>query len=280
MLDALAALLKALLYGGLLSCAGTVFAAATLRGVVELEDHVDRVMRNGAWLTIACAAGSAALLAFRLGGELDEATLSAVFLSSAGAALCLQMVGASLLLATAGDPAAQLMRLGNATIAMLSFAFNGHAAAAGISEGLVAFAHASAAAWWIGSLWLLRSACERTDLARTAQLVQRFSMIAVAIVGALVLAGIVLVLVLVDFGRLSELASYAGLLALKITIALGVLGIAVYNKFRLTPRLAAGDPLAANALRRMIGVELGAVGAVLTATAILTTYVSPHLATE
>jgi putative copper export protein len=280
MLDALAALLKTLLYAGLLSCVGVVFAAATLRGAVDLQDVADRVMRRGAWLVIVCAVASAALLALRLGGDLDEATLSAVFLSSSGAALCLQIAGASLLLATIGDESARIMRLGNAAIATLSFAFNGHAAAVGFTVGLVAFVHASAAAWWIGSLWLLKSACTSVEPARTSALVQRFSAIAIGIVGALVLAGVVLILVLVDFDRLSELASYAKLLALKVALAAIVLGIAVQNKFRLTPRLTGGDAAAADELRRMIGWELAVIAVVLFATAILTTYESPHLSAE
>jgi putative copper export protein len=280
MLDALAALLRTLLYAGLLSCAGVVLAAATLRGVADLDGVAERVMRRGAWLTIICAAASTALLALRLGGDLGEATLSAVFLSSSGAALCLQIAGASLLLATIGDESSKIMRLGNAAIATLSFAFNGHAAAVGFTVGLVAFVHASAAAWWIGSLWLLKSACTHVEPARTSALVRRFSAIAIGIVGALVLAGIVLIAVLVDFERLSALASYAKLLALKVALAAVVLGVALHNKFRLTPRLAGGDAAAADELRRMIGWELAVIAAVLFATAILTTYESPHLPSE
>lgn len=277
MLDALAALVKALLYAGLLSCAGVVFAAATLRGVADFDSVTSWVMRRGAWLTLACSAAGAMLLVIRLGAGIDEATLSAVFLSSSGAALCLQFAGAALLLANAGDDSAHLMRLGNAGIAMLSFAFNGHAATLGITQGLVAFVHAMAAAWWIGSLWLLLWACQSIDRAQAAQLVRRFSAIALGIVGGLVLAGTVLILILVDFERLSELAGYARWLAFKVALAVGVLGIATHNKFRLTPRLASGDALAAGELRQMIRAEMAVIGAVLLATAILTTYASPHL---
>jgi putative copper export protein len=280
MLDALAALLRALLYAGLLSCAGVVFAAATLRGVVDLNDVADWVMRRGAWLTIACASAGAALLAIRLGGALDEATLSAVFLSGAGAALCLQIAGAALLLATAGDESSHLMRLSNAGIATLSFAFNGHAASLGITEGLVAFVHASAASWWVGSLWLLLWACQNVDRAQAAELVQRFSAIAMGVVGGLVLAGTVLILILVDFERLAEVAGYARWLAFKVALAVGVLGIAIHNKLRLTPRLASGDAAAAGELRQMIRAEMAVIAAVLLATAILTTYVSPHFEGE
>lgn len=277
MLDALAALLKALLYAGLLSCAGVVFAAATLRDAVNLDSVTEWVMRRGAWLTIACASASAVLLLLRLGGSLDEATLSAVFLSSSGAALCLQIAGTSLLLATVGDESTRLTRLGNAAIAMASFAFHGHAASLGITQGLVAFVHASAAAWWIGSLWLLLWAIQSVEASKAAEFVQRFSAIAVGVVGGLVVAGVALVLVLVDFGRLAEIERYAKWLALKVAAAIGVLGIAIYNKLRLTPRIAAGDGGAALALRKSIRSEMVVIGALLLVTAILTTYTSPHL---
>jgi putative copper export protein len=277
MLDALAALLKALLYAGLLSCSGVVLAAATLRGAVDLDGVTEWVMRRGAWLTIACSVATAALLLVRLGGSLDEATLSAVFLSSAGAALCLQIAGASLLLATLGDDSARLTRLGNAVVALSSFAFHGHAASLGIIEGLVAFVHACAAAWWIGSLWLLLWVIQVVEMSRAAELVQRFSTIAIGIVGGLVVAGIVLMLVLVDFGRLAEIERYAKWLALKVVAALGALGIAIYNKLRLTPRIAAGEDGAALALRKSIRSEMVVIGALLLVTSILTTYSSPHL---
>ena len=97
-----------------------------------------------------------------------------------------------------------------------------------------------------------------------------------AFVGNLVAAGILLVFTLVDFSRPDWLSPYAQLLALKVALAAGVLGLAAYNKFRLTPRLSAGDDAATGALRRSIELELFVIVCVLAATAILTTYTSPH----
>lgn len=277
MLDALAATTKALLYAGLLSGAGAAFADATLSRPPDASHFLVQVMRRGALLTIGACLAGALILIFRLGAQFNEATLSAVFLSGFGAAMCLQLAGAALLLASIYiDPLARATHLGNAALATASFAFSGHAAAAGPVEGLVAFVHVSAAAWWVGSLWLLQYACVRLEITAVAALVRRFSAIAAGLVGALVIAGLVLVLVLVDFTRAPWLAPYGQILAVKIGIAVLVLGLASYNKFRLTSRLAAGDLAAALALRRMIGAELVLIGGVLATTAILTTYVSPH----
>jgi putative copper export protein len=276
MLDALAAFLKALLYAGLLSCAGVVFAAVTLRSSAEIAHACVRIMRRGAIVAVSAAIAGALLLIARLGGQVDEVTLSAVFLSSSGAALCLQLTGAGLLLAAPDDPTAHLTRLSNAAIALLSFAFNGHAAVVGLTEGLVAFVHASAAAWWLGSLWLLQDACTQRERALVVKLVARFSAIASGLIGALAIAGLILIGVLVDFARVPPLGAYEQILAVKIVIVSGALGIAAYNRLRLTPRLLTGDSTAVPLLLRTIRVELFIIGVVLITTAILTTYTSPH----
>ena len=148
----------------------------------------------------------------RLGGEIDATILSAVFVSSAGAATALQLAGAVLLLTTTGkDAFARTTQAFNAAVAMASFAFTGHAAAVGLIEGLIAFVHASAAAWWVGSLWALRMRLHsiQEDL---AAIVEHFSRKAMVVIGALVLAGVVLIFVLVDFARVPALTPYAQVL--------------------------------------------------------------------
>lgn len=277
MLDALAALTRAVLYAGLLSGAGAAFAAVTLHGSQSDADFLAKLMRRGALVTIVAGLFNALLLIFRLGGQFDQATLSAVFLSSVGAATCLQLVGAILLLASPGsDPLGQGTRLSNAALAMSSFGFSGHGAADGFFAGVVACLHVSAAAWWIGSLWLLQHACAQSETGDIAILVRRFSGIAVKVIGGLVAAGVILILALIDFSNATWLSPYAQILAMKIGIVVLVLALASYNKFRLTPRLAQGDAAAISALRKMIRIELGFIGAILATTAILTTYFSPN----
>jgi copper resistance protein D len=277
MLQADAAATKAILYAGLLSCAGAAFANATLRLSDDAAAFVAQVVCRGALLTICAALTGAALLALRLGGEIDATILSAVFVSSAGAATALQLAGAVLLLTTTGkDAFARTTQAFNAAVAMASFAFTGHAAAVGLIEGLVAFAHASAAAWWVGSLWALRYECAHSMHENLAAAVVHFSRKALVVIGALVLAGIVLIFVLVDFARDPWLTPYAQVLIMKIAAGALVLALATYNKFRLTPRLLARDGAAATALRRSIVGEFALIGVVLVITAILTTYLSPH----
>lgn len=277
MLDALAALLKALLYAGVLACAGAVFAQATLRPPADGARVLSQLMRRGAVLTIFAVLSSAVCLFLRLGGGFDIATLSAVFISGVGAATCLQIVGALLLLVGSDeDESLRATQLSNAALVTASFAFNGHAAADGLTTGLVAFLHVSLAAWWVASLWILRDACTRMELPAVAALVRRFSSIAFGLVGGLVIAGLLLAGALVQFDRDPWLSGYGQLLAVKIGVAAIALGLAGYNKLRLTEKVVSTDASAIHSLRRMIGVELICIGAVLIATALLTTYTSPH----
>src|SRR5262245_46983893 len=130
MLEAFTALLKLALYAGLLSSSGAIFAQATLRPVPEEGESLTRLSRLGSLLILVTVPLLALVLILRLGGAFDSATLSAVFLSSSGAALCLQVTGAVLLLISTVDDDA-VVRLSYAMLPMLAFAFSGHAAAIG-----------------------------------------------------------------------------------------------------------------------------------------------------
>ena len=264
------------MYVGLALCAGTVLAEASLRAPESLASASQRRMRRGARLAIVAALSGGALLALRL-GDFDEATLEVIFSSGAGAAIALQIAGAALLLASVGDDAfAARVRISNGAIALASFAFAGHAAALGLIEGLIACLHVAAAAWWVGSLFILRDACAQLTPAAPTDLVLDFSRRAAFVVGALALIGVGLILLLMDFTRDPWLTPYARLLIVKVFGASAVLSLAAYNKYRLTPRLVGNETGAAAALQRGINVELVLIGVVATITAILTTYLSPH----
>ncbi|TAJ93238.1 MAG: hypothetical protein EPO31_03250 [Gammaproteobacteria bacterium] len=276
MLDALAAVLEAFLFAGLLSCTGAVFAEATLGGSSDTARFAAQVIRRGALLTIVAGLAGSAVLVVRLGGRFDQITLSAVFLSIHGAAFALQTGGALLLLASvAADRFTRSLRIANAGIAILSFAYHGHAWNAGTGATILAVGHITAAAWWIGSLWLLERACSRESPPELAALVRRFGALAGRAVGGLLLAGLILAMLIVSSAATPLTSPYLRLLVLKIGLVAGTLGLAAYNKYRLTPRLMLDDIAAAASLRSMIRGELVLIGAVLAATAFLTTVTSP-----
>lgn len=273
MLEVSAAVVKAILYGALLSAAGAPLAVLSLRPSAELSAYSIRLMRFAAAMVIALTIVAAVLLFVRLGGAFDQPTLGAVFSSGPGAALALQLAGAALLLTPADDDiSGHVWRMTGALTMMASVVFNGHAAALSPTAGLVGLIHLTAASWWVSSLWLLRRACRAAGSEETVSLVRRFSSRAVFVVGGLIVAGIVLIFALLDFTKSPWLTDYVLALVVKLTIVMGVLAVAAYNKFQLTPRL----PQAIARLRRSIDVELVAIGAVLVATAVLTTYFAPE----
>jgi putative copper resistance protein D len=276
MLDALAAAVRALLYSGLLSCAGAVLAIATLPGVPLLALHASRLIRIGAWLTIGASLVSAVVLFFQLGAGYDTPTLLAVFGSGRGAELCLQVVGAAMLLAMPVDePTTSGIRISNALLLTASLAISGHAIAEGLLNALVVVVHASAAAWWIGSLMLMRHAWSHASTPVFAATVRDFSVWALRIVGALVVAGVLLIVMLVDFAERPFLTPYVKLLLAKLLLAATVLGLAAVNRRDLTAPVLAGDERAAAALCRRIDVELALIAMLLIVTAILTSWTSP-----
>src|SRR5262245_1569426 len=195
MLDALAALIKALVYAALLCTAGAVFAGTTFARFDLLHTYANRIAsRSALFLIVFCLAAFFLLIA-RLGGQVDEATLTAITSSSTGAALFMQLAGVTLLLAIGNDDSSRGMRVASASLIALSLAVNGHAATVGPFEGLFVFFHAAAAAWWMGSLLLLLYACRKLDFAVTAELTQHFGRLATQVIGVLVIAGMLLIYV-------------------------------------------------------------------------------------
>lgn len=277
MLDALAAFAQTLLYGGVLLAAGAVFASATLQPSADLTSFLQQLVRKGAWLTIGASLLAAAALVLRLGDAVDAEILSAVFMSNVGAAIGLRFAGCVLLLVTPIDEAdafARGMQISAAVLVLASFLFSGHAAAEGIGLGVVAALHVGLAGWWLSALVAMRRAGAR-DSSTAVSLVRRFSALAILAVGALILAGGLLIAVLVEFSPF-ELTTYVRNLAIKLAVVAAVLALASYNKFVLTARVLANDAGALLKLRRAIDAELVLVVCVLIATAIMTTYSSPH----
>jgi putative copper resistance protein D len=277
MLDALAAIAQALLYGGVLFGAGGVLASATLRPNVDVAETLRRTVRRGAWLTIAATLFGLALLVLRLGDSLDATILQAVLMSNVGGAAALRLSGATLLLVTPSveeDEFGRGMHLTAAVLVLAGFSFSGHAAADGIVSGLIAALHVGVAGWWMSSLVALRSASVGATPDALA-LVARFSALAVFAITLLIVAGGVLIAVLIDFSPF-VFTPYARNLSIKLLVVALVLGLAAYNRFALTARVLAGDSKALRTLQRAIEIEMWLIAAVLLATAIMTTYTSPH----
>jgi copper transport protein len=124
----------------------------------------------------------------------------------------------------------------------LSLATSGHAAAAP-PQWLTRpslFLHGVGVAYWVGALARLAAmARRRADTLRSA--LQRFSALALPIVGILALTGLGLAVIqLESFGALIE-TRYGILLSIKLTLVVLLLALAGLNRFYLTPAIAADD---------------------------------------
>jgi copper resistance protein D len=166
--------------------------------------------------------------------------------------------------------------LSGAAAVSLSFALTGHSSAlAGIVPKLLLVVHLAAIAFWLGALYPLRVVAGGTDLPRIAGVMKRFGDLAAFLVPVLILAGLALAWILVGWLGALFTTIYGRLLLLKLSAVAGLLALAAVNKLRLTPRLRAGDALAAVTLRASIAGEIAFVSAILLATAVFTTIVGP-----
>lgn len=144
--------------------------------------------------------------------------------------------------------------------------------------------HEAAASLWLGTLFVLVAVglpvvfrAGTTPDARgrmTAALVSRFSPLALAGAGLLVLTGVITAWR--HLHRLSSLwtTPYGYTLDVKLVFVLVILALGLWNWKRMTPRL--GDESAAGGLRRYATAELAFAAVVLILTAILVSLPSPR----
>lgn len=172
-------------------------------------------------LSIAGVAMMSGIAALRSGGGRTGQTLSAVALAGVG----------------------------------LSLAASGHAATAP-PQWLTApavFLHGVGVAFWVGALAPLAAMAWR-PAQPLLPVLNRFSHAAIFVVAMLVLTGLALAVVqLGSFGALID-SQYGIILSIKLALVTALLGLAVLNRFRLTPALAI-NPQNTRPLRRSILAE-------------------------
>lgn len=224
--------------------------------------------RMAASLAILASCSGLVLMA-RLGG-FEWPIAETVLQTRAGAALCLLIGGATLIIVGRAADWAQWMAAG---LILAGLSWSGHAAARGpLVQGLLVL-HLAAGAWWIGALLKLRRAARSQAAGDFRRAVSRFSGPALVVTAGLAATGAAAAWLVLE-GRLPSPA-YGGWFLAKIALAGAALLVAAWNRWVLTPRLAA----APNAQGRMgftITIELLLVASVLAMTAVLTTFSSPH----
>ena len=275
-------LVKAAAYLTCLAAAGSAFALLALS---RLDDPTTRAVQRLAVGAAVLAAAFSALripvrASFLMGGTLsgafDPAIVAMVAESPLGTSLWVRLVGLVLVCAAAfNHRAARGAAAVGAVLVCASFALRGHA----LDEprlilGVLLTVHLMGLAFWTGAVAPLHRMA-RTDPLKAGAVAAEFGAKAVWVVAALVVAGGALWVVLTGDPIGAIGTPFGRLLLVKLCLFAPLLGLAAYNKLRLTPALGAGDARAATKLRWSIRLELLVVLAILLTTATLTTVASP-----
>jgi putative copper resistance protein D len=281
--DAVLIAAKAVTYAATFSASGAVFfltICATLIAAANIQ-RIWRLVLASALLSVVGGAiqilASAASMSGGASGMIDGSLLGMVWQAGAGRANGIRALGLAMaLLASRSQRTAWLACLG-AAAAATSFAWTGHARALDPDALpiLLLSLHLTGIAFWLGALAPLSLVASGGDPLRTGAAAARFGAIAAFAVGALLAAGATLLWLLLGRSLVLWASTYGRWVMFKLLWVAAILCLAAFNKWRLTPRLLAGDGRAVAQLRNAIRFEMLLGGAILAVTATLTTLTGP-----
>ncbi len=283
LVDGLSAGLRALSFVALFQATGAaIFLALFGALIVKTRLAVRRLAIVSAFLAIGLLVLQYLLEAARMGGDLASALdgeLQTLALhSSAALALAFRVAGlAALVLALRmKSTASSSLSIVAVIIVLAGFTMMGHTESHSPRWllALLLLAHLIVVAFWFGALVPLRLVSSHESARIAGMTIGAFSTAASWIVPALFFAGLALAVVLV--GSLAGLRTpYGQLLIAKVVGFALLLGLASLNKWRLGPTVASGDVQGTRAFRRSLQIEYVLIAAVLTVTAVMTTFFSP-----
>jgi copper transport protein len=233
---------RAIIGGG---CVG--LAAALVLSLFQVLDAVGGDVSSVEWRDI-----SAAMAAGRFG-------LSILFAASS---IILAVAAMHVLLMRTG----KIISLTALVFGALAFAVSGHASSAEprLLMQPAVFIHALGILFWLGSLppLLALMAGNATVLTETPVL-KSFSVPILVALAGLLATGVLLAAI--QLGAIGELwsSAYGLVLSVKLAILLPMLGLAVINRYVLTPQLLTGRPDAAAWFRRSLTAEMMLGAAIL-----------------
>lgn len=284
MIDGVSVILRALGFIAIFQAAGMAMFLALFQGGLAAST-VAALRRTG----LVAAVAALILLAFhfvlepaRLGGELAaiaDAGLRDIVIDSPLAGAFAWRAGGLVLLATGYAWPVHIARavpLAGAAVVLFAFTQMGHITthSPGWLLGALLFIHIAAAAFWFGALLPLRRIAMQEPPPNAGRIVEAFSRLALKLVPLLAAAGIALAILLVgNWGNLAT--AYGRLILLKLGLFSILMLLAALNRWRLGPALASGAPRAAAAFSATVVAEFILISAVLTTTAVLTSFYSP-----
>lgn len=284
MVDVLSVILRALSFVLLLQATGVaIFLAVFGRWLATSRSAVRRLGEGAAVAGLVLVAGHYVLEAARMAGELsgvwDPSLQGMMWHSSGGTALIFRLVGLALIaigLQRTQGRGSMLATLG-AVLACLAFTLTGHTSVAA-HRGMLALLlmiHLVVVAFWFGALGPLYLASSRETSVRAFEIVAAFTGVATWLVPMILLAGVAMAVgLLPSVSALRE--PYGELLIAKLIGFAVLMGLATANKWRLGPALAQGTVESGRRFRRAVAAECVLIVAVLSITAVMTTFFAPE----
>ena len=282
--DVLSVILRAMSFILLFQAAGTAIFVAVFGGRLASSRGAVRRMGQAAALAASVSvAAHYALEAARMAGDLsgmwDPSLQGMVWHSSSRAALIFRLAG--LLLIAIGLQGARgrwtIVAVIGSVLAILAFPLTGHTSVAAHRGALAALLmiHLLIVAFWFGALSPLYVASLRETPTRAFDIIERFTAVATWLVPVVLLAGVAIaVLLLPSVSALRE--PYGEMLIAKVVGFALLMGLAAANKWRLGPALAHGAVQSGRRFRRSVAAEYVLIAAVLTITAVMTSFFSPE----
>lgn len=278
---------KAAAYAATFGACGGVFYLVYSHALLADQDRlaIRRLVRLLMFMSVFASGARIALTAGSMNGELsallDPGLLGMVWHAGEGRALLVRTAGLLLAVpAVLNRPARErgltVSAIAGACGAATSFAWIGHVRElAPVWPTLLIGIHLLGVAFWVGAFGPLLLVLRHREPRRVAAAVARFGAAAVFVVGALIVAGLPLLFMML--GGVSPLwsSSYGRCFTAKLGLVACLLCVAAFNKLRLTPRLKANEAAAVRCLRRSIGAEIALAACILVVTAIFTTLTGP-----
>ncbi len=282
--DVVSVILRALSFVLLFQAAGAaIFAALFGRRLGVSLVSVRRLGQAAAIAAIVSVAAHYALEAARMAGEMsgmwDPTLQGLAWNSPARGALICRLLGLLLIAVGLREPRVgwTIFAVGGAVLATGAFTLTGHTSVNVHRAALAALLmlHLLVVAFWFGALWPLYAVSLQETPARASDIVERFTAVATWLVPVILLAGIVMaVLLLPNLSALTQ--PYGELLIAKVAGFALLIGLAAANKWRLGPTLVHGAAQSARWFRRSVAAEYALIAAVLTITAVMTSFFSPQ----
>ena len=280
--DAAGIVLKTLTYAATLGAAGAVFFVDYCGTLIARADslRIRHLVLSLAVVSVLAGAAqimvSAASMSGKAAGMWDGSLLGMVWQAGAGRANVVRALGL-LLAMPAVFSEKRWLAVPGAALAATSFAWTGHARSLDpdLIPVLLLRIHLLGAAFWLGALTPLLIVARDGEPSRIAGAAARFGAAAVFVVCGLLAAGATLLWMLL--GGIAALweSAYGRCVLVKLILVACLLGLAAFNKLRLTPRLRRGDARAARSLRTSIRLEFLLGMSILAVTATFTSLMGP-----